>query len=145
MKPPSPRSTKAILIGYPNNPTGAVASREMLLEVARMAEKHDLVVISDEIYDRLVYGGAHVCFAALPGVKERTILLGGFSKNYAMTGWRIGYAAGPADMMTGLLRVHQYTIMSAPTMAQDAALEALAARSKTMLMRCWRSMTAGAS
>ncbi len=117
--------TKAILIGYPNNPTGAVASREVLLEVARLAEKFDLVVISDEIYDRLVYGGAHVCYAALPGVKERTLLLGGFSKDYAMTGWRIGYAAGPATMMTGLLRVHQYTIMSAPTMAQDAALEAV--------------------
>jgi len=72
-----------------------------------------------------VYGGAHVCYAALPGVKERTLLLGGFSKDYAMTGWRIGYAAGPAAMMTGLLRVHQYTIMSAPTMAQDAALEAV--------------------
>lgn len=117
--------TKAILIGYPNNPTGAVASREVLQEVARLAEKYDLVVISDEIYDRLVYGGAHVCYASLPGVKERTLLLGGFSKDYAMTGWRIGYAAGPAAMMTGLLRVHQYTIMSAPTMAQDAALEAL--------------------
>ena len=117
--------TKAILIGYPNNPTGAVASREVLQEVASLAEKYDLVVVSDEIYDRLVYGGAHVCYAALPGVKERTLLLGGFSKDYAMTGWRIGYAAGPADMMTGLLRVHQYTIMSAPTMAQDAALEAL--------------------
>jgi aminotransferase len=117
--------TKAILIGYPNNPTGAVASREVLLEVAHLAEKYDLVVISDEIYDRLVYGGAHVCYAALPGVKERTLLLGGFSKDYAMTGWRIGYAAGPAAMMTGLLRVHQYTIMSAPTMAQDAALEAV--------------------
>jgi aminotransferase len=118
--------TKAILIGYPNNPTGAVASREVLLEVARLAEKFDLVVVSDEIYDRLVYGGQHVCFAALPGVKPRTLLLGGFSKDYAMTGWRIGYAAGPAELMNGLLRVHQYTIMSAPTMAQDAALEALA-------------------
>jgi len=117
--------TKAILIGYPNNPTGAVASREVLQEVASLAEKYDLVVVSDEIYDRLVYGGTHVCYAALPGVKERTLLLGGFSKDYAMTGWRIGYAAGPAAMMTGLLRVHQYTIMSAPTMAQDAALEAL--------------------
>jgi aminotransferase len=117
--------TKAILIGYPNNPTGAVASREVLLEVARLAEKYDLVVISDEIYDRLVYGGQHVCYASMPGVKKRTLLLGGFSKDYAMTGWRIGYAAGPAGIISGLLRVHQYTIMSAPTMAQDAALEAL--------------------
>jgi aminotransferase len=117
--------TKAILIGYPNNPTGAVASRETLLEVLRIAEKHDLVVISDEIYDRLVYGLPHVCFAALPGAWKRTITLGGFSKAYAMTGWRIGYAAAPAEIMAGMLRIHQYTIMSAPTTAQAAALEAL--------------------
>jgi len=117
--------TKAILIGYPNNPTGAVASRETLLEVARIAEQHDLIVLSDEIYDQLVYGVQHVCFPALPGMWERTILLGGFSKNYAMTGWRIGYAVGPAGLIQGLLRVHQYTIMSAPTIAQFAALEAL--------------------
>ena len=117
--------TKAVLIGYPNNPTGAVASRQTLLEVARIAEQHDLIVLSDEIYDQLVYGVQHVCFPALPGMRERTILLGGFSKNYAMTGWRIGYAAGPAGLIQGLLRVHQYTIMSAPTIAQFAALEAL--------------------
>ncbi len=117
--------TKAILIGYPNNPTGAVAKREVMLEVARIAEKHDLVVISDELYDQLVYGVEHVCFPSLPGMWERTILLGGFSKNYAMTGWRIGFAAAPAEILTGLLRIHQYTIMSAPTIAQDAALEAI--------------------
>lgn len=117
--------TKAILIAYPNNPTGAVASRETLLAVARVAEEHDLVVISDELYDQLVYGVEHVCFAALPGMQVRTILLGGFSKNYAMTGWRIGFAAAPADILRGLLRIHQYTIMSAPTTAQAAAIEAL--------------------
>ena len=117
--------TKAILLGYPNNPTGAVATRESMLEVARIAEKYDLVVISDELYDQLVYGVPHVCFAALPGMQKRTILLGGFSKNYAMTGWRVGYAAGPADIIAGLVRIHQYTIMSAPTIAQAAALEAL--------------------
>jgi aminotransferase len=117
--------TKAILVGYPNNPTGAVASRETLMEVLRIAEKHDLLVISDEIYDRLVYGASHVCFAALPGARQRTLTLGGFSKDYAMTGWRIGYACGPAATMVGLLRIHQYTIMSAPTTAQAAALEAL--------------------
>jgi len=117
--------TKAIFIGYPNNPTGAVASREVLLEVAKIAEKHNLVVISDEIYDRLVYGVAHVCFAALPRMKERTITLGGFSKNYAMTGWRVGYACAPADMLVGLNRIHQFTIMSAPTTAQIAAIEAV--------------------
>jgi aminotransferase len=117
--------TKAILIGYPSNPTGAVATRESLLEVARIAEKHDLIVISDELYDQLVYEVPHVCFASLPGARERTVLLGGFSKNYAMTGWRIGYAAGPEDIIKGLLRVHQYTIMSAPTPSQMAAVEAL--------------------
>jgi len=117
--------TKAVLIGYPNNPTGAVASRETLLELARLAEEHDLIVVSDELYDQLVYGASHVCFPALPGMRERTILLGGFSKNYAMTGWRIGFAAAPAGLLRGLLRVHQYTIMSAPTTAQAAALEAL--------------------
>jgi aminotransferase len=117
--------TKAVLIGYPNNPTGAVASRENLLALSQVAEKHDLVVISDELYDQLVYGIQHVCFPSLPGMWARTILLGGFSKNYAMTGWRIGFAAAPAGLLRGLLRVHQYTIMSAPTIAQIAAVEAL--------------------
>jgi aminotransferase len=118
--------TKALLIGYPNNPTGAVMSRERLLALATLAERHDLLVISDEIYDRLVYGShRHVCFASLPGMRERTITLGGFSKDYAMTGWRIGYAAAPAPLLAALRKVHQYTIMSAPTMAQAAALEAL--------------------
>ncbi|MCS6849357.1 MAG: aminotransferase class I/II-fold pyridoxal phosphate-dependent enzyme, partial [Anaerolineae bacterium] len=111
--------------GYPNNPTGAVMSRARLMEIAHLAEKHDLVVISDEIYDRLVYGVAHVCFAALPGMKARTILLGGFSKDYAMTGWRIGYAAAPAELLAAMRKVHQYTIMSAPTTGQHAALVAL--------------------
>ncbi|MCX6056231.1 MAG: aminotransferase class I/II-fold pyridoxal phosphate-dependent enzyme [Chloroflexi bacterium] len=120
----TPRTT-AILIGFPNNPTGAVASRENLLEVAKMADEHDLIVISDEIYDRLVYGIKHVCFPALPGMFDRSLLLGGFSKDYAMTGWRIGYAAGPEHLIKGLLRVHQYLVMSAPTVAQMAALEAL--------------------
>lgn len=117
--------TKAILLGYPNNPTGAVCSREVLLEIARIAEKHDLVVISDEVYDQLVYGTKHTCFPSLPGMQARTILLGGFSKDYAMTGWRAGYACGPAGIIKGLVRIHQYTIMSAPTMSQMAALEAM--------------------
>ncbi|OGO28217.1 MAG: aromatic amino acid aminotransferase [Chloroflexi bacterium RBG_16_54_18] len=117
--------TKAILVGYPNNPTGAVASRETLQEVLNIAERYDLIVISDEIYDQLVYDWQHVSFASLPGAWERTLTLGGFSKDYAMTGWRIGFAAAPADILKGLLRIHQYTIMSAPTMAQAAALEAL--------------------
>jgi aminotransferase len=118
--------TKALLIGYPNNPTGAVMSRENLQALAAVAEKHDLLVISDEIYDRLVYGGhRHVCFAALPGMRERTITLGGFSKDYAMTGWRIGYAAAPAPLLAEMRKIHQYTIMSSPTTAQVAAIEAL--------------------
>ncbi len=117
--------TKAILIGYPNNPTGAVASQEVLLEIGQLAEDHDLVVISDEIYDQLVYGVPHVCFAALPNMKSRTVLLGGFSKDYAMTGWRVGFAAAPEEILQWLLRVHQYTIMCAPTMSQAAALKAL--------------------
>ena len=118
--------TKAIFIGYPNNPTGAVAERDVLIEVAKIAEEHDLLVISDEIYDRLVYDFEHVCFPTLSeDARKRTILLGGFSKGYAMTGWRIGFAAGPAELIAGLVRIHQYTIMSAPTTAQDAATAAI--------------------
>lgn len=117
--------TKAILIGYPNNPTGAVASRERLMELVKIAEAHDLMLISDEIYDRLVYGVPHVCVPALPDARTRTILIGAFSKDYAMTGWRIGYCAGPKELMQGLVRVHQYTIMCAPTTAQAAAITAL--------------------
>jgi aminotransferase len=118
--------TKAIFVGYPSNPTGAVATRETLLEIAKLAEQNDLILVSDEIYDRLVYDFEHVCVPALgESIKRRTILLGGLSKGYAMTGWRIGYVAGPAELITGLLRIHQYTIMSAPTTAQDAAVEAL--------------------
>jgi len=117
--------TKAILIGYPNNPTGSVAPKETLLELAKLAEEHDLIVISDEVYDRLVYDVEHVCFSSLPGIQERTVLLGGFSKDYAMTGWRIGYATAPKHIMSGLARIHQYTIMCASTTAQIAAHEAL--------------------
>jgi aminotransferase len=117
--------TKAILLGYPNNPTGAVMSRDRLLDIARLAEERDLIVISDEIYDRLVYGVEHTCFASLPGMKDRTVVLQGFSKAYAMTGWRLGYAVGPAEIIAGMRKMHQYIIMSAPTPAQHAALEAL--------------------
>jgi len=117
--------TKGLLIGYPNNPTGAVMSRERMMEVARLAAQHDLLVFSDEIYDRLVYGVEHVCFAALPGMRERTILLGGFSKDYAMTGWRVGYVCAREDILAAIHRVHQYIIMSAPTMGQAGALEGL--------------------
>jgi aminotransferase len=118
--------TRAIFVGYPNNPTGAVATRQALSRVAQMAVEHDLIIVSDEIYDRLVYDFDHVCVPALgEEIRKRTVLLGGLSKAYAMTGWRIGYACGPADIIKGMVRIHQYTIMSAPTTAQDAALEAL--------------------
>jgi aminotransferase len=126
--------TRAILIGYPNNPTGAVMTRAGMLEVAQVAERHDLLVISDEIYDRLVYGVEHVCFAALPGMRERTILLGGFSKAYAMTGWRLGWMAAPADITAAVRKVHQYAIMSAPTMSQYAGLEALRSGEESVQM-----------
>ena len=117
--------TRAILVGSPSNPTGAVYDRDFLLKLADLAEKRDLIVISDEIYDRLVYGIEHVCFASLPRMQERTILLGGFSKAYAMTGWRIGFAAAPKEIINGMVRIHQYTVMSAPTISQYAALTAL--------------------
>ena len=117
--------TKALLLNYPHNPTGALPTQDALVAVAQVAARHDLVVISDEIYDQLTYGRPHVCFAALPEMRERTLLLGGFSKSYAMTGWRIGYVAGPRDLMEGLAKIHQYTIMCAPTLAQHAALAAL--------------------
>jgi aminotransferase len=117
--------TKAILINYPNNPTGAVLSRERMLEIAAVAEKYDLLVLSDEIYERLVYGVEHTNFASLPGMYERTILMSGMSKTFAMTGWRIGYVCAPREIMEGIRKLHQYLIMSAPTVGQYAALEAL--------------------
>jgi aminotransferase len=118
--------TKALFLGYPNNPTGAVLDRKDLERIAAVVERHDLLVISDEIYERLVYGGhQHVAFSSLPGMRERTVLIGGFSKSYAMTGWRVGYVAAPAELMTGIAKVHQYGIMCAPTPAQFAAIEAL--------------------
>ena len=118
--------TKVLFLGYPANPTGAVLDRDRLEALAQIARRHDLLVVSDEIYDRLVYGDhRHVPIAALPGMRERTVTLGGFSKAYAMTGWRVGYACAPADLLEGLVKVHQYQIMSAPTTAQDAAVVAL--------------------
>ncbi|GAC1647239.1 MAG: aminotransferase class I/II-fold pyridoxal phosphate-dependent enzyme [Herpetosiphon sp.] len=128
--------TKAILIGYPNNPTGAVMSGPRLLELADVATRHDLLVFSDEIYDRLVYGTTHTCFAALPGMRDRTVLLGGFSKAYAMTGWRIGYVAARDEITAAIRKVHQYAIMSAPTMSQYAALEALANGEEDVVRMC---------
>lgn len=117
--------TKAVLLGYPNNPTGAVMTREVMTEIATLAEEKNLLLISDEIYDQLVYGIEHICVPSLPGMRERSILLGGFSKDYAMTGWRIGYTCAPTDLLAAMRKVHQYTIMSAPTTAQAAAVVAL--------------------
>jgi len=118
-------ASKAVMLGYPANPTGAVMERKALESIADVVERNDLFVISDEIYDRLVYGVEHVCFASLPGMKDRTILLGGFSKSYAMTGWRLGWVCAPAFLTDAMMRVHQYVMMSAPTAAQYAAIEAL--------------------
>jgi aminotransferase len=118
--------TKALFLGYPCNPTGAVLPDDVQEQLADIAAQHDLLVYSDEIYDRLAYGSyRHRPFSALPGMRERTILMGGFSKAYAMTGWRVGWLAAPAGILEGIVKVHQYGIMSAPTTAQDAALEAL--------------------
>lgn len=117
--------TKAIFLGFPNNPTGAVLSRETAIEIAAIAAANDILIISDEIYDRLVYGTKHICFPALPGAKERTILLGGFSKDYAMTGWRVGYICANPELLAAFSKIHQYAVMSAPTVSQFAALAAL--------------------
>lgn len=118
--------TKALLIGYPNNPTGAILTKDQLMDIAKFAQEHDLIVISDEIYGDLTYGGErHVCFAGLPGMKDRTILLNGFSKAYAMTGWRIGYAMSNPDIISAMTKIHQYTMLCAPITAQIAAVEAL--------------------
>lgn len=117
--------TKIILLCYPNNPTGAVMRRRDLMELAEVARAHDLIVISDEIYDKLTYTGIHTCFPSIPGMQDRTVLLNGFSKAYAMTGWRIGYAAGNPDFIAAMNKIHQYSMLCAPITAQMAALEAL--------------------
>ena len=118
--------TKVLLIGYPNNPTGAIMTREDLLAIADFAQEHDLIVISDEIYGDLTYGGeAHICCSSLPHMQERTLLLNGFSKAYAMTGWRIGYALGAPEIIAAMTKIHQYTMLCAPITAQLAAIEAL--------------------
>jgi aminotransferase len=117
--------SKVLLLGYPANPTGADLEGDDIEAVAQFAIDRGLVVVSDEIYDRLVYGHDHRLIASVPGMRERSLLLGGFSKSYAMTGWRLGYLAGPEALIEGMMKVHQYVMMSAPTAAQYAALEAL--------------------
>ena len=125
--------TKAILINYPCNPTGAVMPEKNLKQLAALAIEHDLLVITDEIYSELIYEDKHCSIAALPGMEERTIFLHGFSKAFAMTGWRIGYACGPVSIIDAMMKIHQYAIMCAPTVAQEAALEALKNGENSML------------
>ena len=127
IEPHITQKTKAILLGYPANPTGAVLSKEGLTQIAELAKRYNLLVVSDEVYGQLVYGVEHTCLATLPGMRERTILLNGFSKAYAMTGWRIGYAASGKEIIGAMTKIHQYTILCASIMGQMAALEALKA------------------
>ena len=117
--------TKVLILPFPNNPTGSIMELEDLKEIAEVIEEHDLYVISDEIYSELTYTGNHVTIASLPGMKERTVLINGFSKSYAMTGWRLGYACAPKVILQQMLKIHQFAIMCAPTTSQYAAVEAL--------------------
>lgn len=117
--------TKAIILGFPSNPTGATMPRQALQEIVDFAHKHNLFIVSDEIYDRLTYEGEHSCVASLKNAMPRTITLNGFSKSYAMTGWRIGYACAPPEVLTAMMKIHSYTALCAPINAQKAALEAL--------------------
>ncbi len=117
--------TKALILSYPNNPTGAVMRKEHLEEIAEVLKDTNIVVISDEIYAELTYGEAHVSLASIEGMKERTLMINGFSKAFAMTGWRLGYVAGPKEIIKHMLKIHQYAIMSSPTISQYAAIEAL--------------------
>ena len=120
----TPKS-KILILPFPNNPTGAIMEREDLEKIAKIVEEKDLFVISDEIYCELTYSGRHVTIASLPGMRERTVLINGFSKSYAMTGWRLGYAAAPREILQQMLKIHQYAIMCAPTTSQYAAISAL--------------------
>jgi aminotransferase len=120
----TPKS-KVLILTFPNNPTGAIMAKEDLEAIAKVVEEHNLVVISDEIYSELTYDGQHFSFAALPGMWERTVTLNGFSKAFAMTGWRVGYAAAPKEIVNAMMKIHQFSMLCAPIMAQKAALEAL--------------------
>jgi len=117
--------TKVLILPYPNNPTGAIMNRSDLEKITEIIIKNDLIVMSDEIYSELSYNGEHTSIASLPGMKERTILINGFSKSYAMTGWRLGYACGPKEIIEQMIKIHQFAIMCAPTTSQYAAIEAL--------------------
>ena len=117
--------TKVLILPYPNNPTGAIMERDNLEQIAQIVKEKDILVMSDEIYSELTYKDKHVSIAAIEGMKERTILINGFSKAYAMTGWRLGYACGPADIIAQMTKIHQFAIMCAPTTSQYAAVQAL--------------------
>lgn len=125
--------SKALMLSYPNNPTGAIMTRADLEELADVIVEHDLLVISDEVYGELTYSGKHVSFAQLEGMKDRTVILNGLSKSHAMTGWRIGFVMGHSDLISAMTKVHQYTMLCAPTMAQMAALEAIQRGKEGML------------
>ena len=134
---------KLLVLSYPNNPTGAIMRREDLIPIADFVAKHDLLVLADDIYSDLTYEGRHVSFASLPGMHDRTLFVSGFSKSYAMTGWRIGYVAGHADLISGLTKIHQYTMLCAPITGQFAALEALrsASEAKDEMVTAYDSAT----
>lgn len=124
--------TKAIIFCFPSNPTGSTMSRDQLADLALLVQKHDLYVISDEIYAELSYETEAICFATLPGMRERTIIINGFSKAFAMTGWRLGFTCAPPAITQSMLKVHQYGMMCAPTLVQFAGIEALRSRHKTV-------------
>lgn len=128
--------TKLLILPFPNNPTGAILEREDLEDIAQVCVEHDIFVLSDEIYSELTYKGEHVSIACLPGMKERTVLINGFSKAYAMTGWRLGYAAAPSIIMEQMIKIHQFAIMCAPTTSQYAAVEALKNGDKDVKKMC---------
>ena len=132
--------TKILVMPFPNNPTGGVMRREDLEEIAQVCIEKDIYVLSDEIYSELTYGADHVSIASLPGMKERTLLINGFSKSYAMTGWRLGYICGPQVIVEQMTKIHQFAIMCAPTTSQYAAVEALRATAMRMWRRCARPM-----
>ncbi len=117
--------TKAILMGYPSNPTGAIMPKAELEQIAAVLREHDILVISDEIYAELTYEGEHISIASLPGMYDKTVIVSGFSKAFSMTGWRLGYACGPADVINAMIKIHQYIVMCAPTVAQYAGIEAM--------------------
>ncbi|MDE7297982.1 MAG: aminotransferase class I/II-fold pyridoxal phosphate-dependent enzyme [Lachnospiraceae bacterium] len=128
--------TKVLIMPFPNNPTGSIMTREELREIVEVVQEKDIFVISDEIYSELTYGSRHVSIAEFPGMKERTIVINGFSKSYAMTGWRLGYAVGPEPIIEQMIKIHQFAIMCAPTTSQYAAVEALRNGDSDVEMMC---------